>query len=565
MGYIQTSLFDYGGLRSKSQGKGSNLAAEAATESECESACDDASALLEHAKSIASFELYRRRLLLSPEEVLTAQELASSLVAHIERINSLKKRIATSGEHSSRHNERLTACRKGLLRQLVLHRSLDSLIWRLPPELLSCIFLQYKALHDDQPSCDSHYMVRLAQVCSVWRETARHTPSLWTRYTSVRSSGLPMSFNADLLLLSRDAPLEICHDFDTGHDGPLLRLLEQIQPHASHWGSITLGCAIRHFTQIPVLTLPALREASLQLYDDWQMATAFRHVLDFLTNAPGLVHLDISSNIEFYGGDSEFLTFVMPAFRHLTHLSVKLPNARLSKEQVVLALGPCRPSLVSLALHTDLFVPRIPSIHAGRVVPFPALRTLDLSQSAVKILENILAPSLDELSLRCSTEIRLTSLTCFAARPGNALASLRKATLSCWDQDIALECLEKMDSLRELYLGGELSPARNSVFARALSQRMTCFGACVSAGSSEAEHGGAGHGHAAAGIIEPCGACALLGDAAAAAPLLPSLQVFKVDRQDLKHLDSWYPMIHSRQVARVCGGRVIPKLEVVEA
>ena len=94
---------------------------------------------------------------------------------------------------------------------------------------------------------------------------------------------------------------------------------------------------------------------------------------------------------------------------------------------------------------------------------------------------------------------------------------------------------------------------------------MTCLGACVSAGSSEAEHAGASHGHAAAGMTEPCGACALLGEAAAAAPLLPSLQVFKVDHQDLKHLDSWYPMIHSRQVARVCGGRVIPKLEVVEA
>ncbi|KAL1715570.1 hypothetical protein EV715DRAFT_294028 [Schizophyllum commune] len=538
MGYIQTSLFDYGGLRSKSQGKGSNLAAEAATELDCESAFNDASALLEQAKSIASFELYRRRLLLSTEEVLAAQELAPSLVAHIERINSLKKRIAAS-EHFSSHSDRLTACRKGLLRQLVLHRSLDSLIWRLPPELLSCIFLQYKALHGDRPSCDSHYMVRLAQVRSVWRETARHTPSLWTRFTSVRSSGLPMPINADLLLLSRDAPLEICYDYNTGHDGPLLRLLEQIQPHASHWGSITLGCAIRHFAQIPVLTLPALRKASLQMYDDWQMATAFRHVLDFLTNAPGLVHLDMSSNLDLYRGDAEFLTFVMPVFRYLTHLSVSLPNARLSKEQVVLALGPCRPSLVSLALHTDLF-------------------------SAVKILENILAPSLDELSLKWTTEIRFTSLASFAARPGNALASLRKATLSFWDQDIALECLEKMDGLQELYLGGELSPARNSLFARALSQRMTCFGACVSAGSSEAAHGGASHGHAAAGINEPCGACALLGEAAAAVPLLPSLQVFKVDHQDLKHLDGWYPMIHSRQVARVCGGRVIPKLEVVE-
>ncbi|KAI5886775.1 uncharacterized protein SCHCODRAFT_02752395 [Schizophyllum commune H4-8] len=587
MGYIQIRISDYGGVHPESRRTDSQ---EDALSLDGDTVLADASALLEYAQSLVEPGLQRRRLVLSSTEIKNIRKFAPVLVAQIERISTVKKRIVASGEQNfATQNYDLSAARKRLLRQLGLHRSLIAPIWRLPPELLSDIFLHYKAQHEDRAACDAHFMMRLAQVCYVWREVARDTPFLWTRFTAMRCSRMPEVVNAELVALSRTAPLTIHHDGDDPEDRILLRLLDQLQPHAAHWGSIKLSGRVRTFAQLPLVALPALREASLTFYDTWPRVVEFDEVLLFLEHAPWLERLNVSSDSITWDEDEEedeFITFQIPQFFHLTHLSVSLPRARLSKDDLMLGLSPFTDSLVSMTLHTDLFVPPAHLDHTAEPTPFPALRILHLSQSAGEILPFIIAPSLDELTLSETGETPFVSLAASAARPENAIASLRKATLTAvrpLDHHAVLECLEQMEGLKELHLRGDLSPARISTFSLDLSRRMTCLGARVSASRAasflETRHGLAGHGEGALsraasiegtaegryGPDEPCSKCAPPGDMDAPKPLLPSLVELKVDSMPPDYGIHWRAMLRSRQVPRVCGGWLVPELKVVSA
>ncbi|KAI4526901.1 hypothetical protein K525DRAFT_264665 [Schizophyllum commune Loenen D] len=476
--------------------------------------------------------------------------------------------------------------RRRLLRQLGLHRSLIAPVWRLPPELLSDIFLHYKALHDDRSAC-AHFMARLAHVCFVWREVARDTPALWTHFTSKRCSRMPEVVNADLVALSRTAPITVHHDCDDPEDRVLLRLLDQLQPHAARWGSLKLSGRVRTFAQLPLVALPALREVSLTFYDTWPSAVEFDEVLLFLEEAPRLERLAVSSDSITWDEDEEedeFMTFQVPQFNRLTHLSVNLPHARLSKDDFMLGLAPFTDSLVSMSLHADLFVPPAHLDHTAEPTPFPALRTLDLSQTAGDILPFIIAPSLDELSLTEAEAIPFVSLAAFAALPGNAIASLRKATLTAirpWDYDAVYQCLERMDGLQELYLRGGLSPALKSSFSLILSGRMMCLGARVSAsraaGPLKSTRGPAAHGEGAHreeavqegaldeeyGPDEPYTKCAPPRAGEAPKPMLPSLVALRVDSRPSDYGGLWHATLQSRQVPRVCGDWLVPVLDVV--
>ncbi|KAL1690539.1 hypothetical protein GGG16DRAFT_125636 [Schizophyllum commune] len=575
----QTWISDYGGVRPESRRTDLH---EDAPSLDGAAVLADASALLERAQSLVGSDLRRCRPTLSPDAIRNIQRLAPVLVAQIECISVVKKRLAASGAQiPASQNQNLSTMRRRLLRQLGLHRSLIAPVWRLPPELLSDIFLHYKALHDDRSAC-AHFMARLAHVCFVWREVARDTPALWTHFTSKRCSRMPKVVNADLAVLSRTAPITIHHDCDDPEDRVLLRLLDQLQPHAARWGSLKLSGRVRTFAQLPLVALPALREVSLTFYDTWPSVVEFDEVLLFLEDAPRLERLAVSSDSITWDEDEEedeFMTFQIPQFERLTHLSVNLPHARLSKDDFMLGLAPCADSLVSMMLHTDLFVPPAHLDHTAEPTHFPALRTLDLSQTAGDILPFIIAPSLDELTLTDTGDTPFVSLAAFAALPGNAIASLRKATLTAirpWDYDA-------MDGLKELYLRGGLSPARKSSFSLNLSGRMMCLGARVSASRAasplKSTRGPAAHGEGAHreeavqegaldeeyGPDEPYMKCAPPGASTAPKPMLPSLVALRVDSRPSDYGGLWHATLKSRQVARVCGEWLVPVLEVVPA
>ncbi|KAL1662640.1 hypothetical protein GGF50DRAFT_128579 [Schizophyllum commune] len=586
MGYIQTWISDYGGVRPESRRTDLH---EGAPSLNGATVLADASALLERAQSLVDSDMQRCRPTLSPDAIRNIQGLAPVLVAQIERISVVKKRIATSVEQTFvTQSHDLSTMRRRLLRQLGLHRSLIAPVWRLPPELLSDIFLHYKALHDDRSAC-AHFMARLAHVCFVWREVARDTPALWTHFTSKRCSRMPEVVNADLAVLSRTAPITIHHDCDDPEDRVLLRLLDQLQPHAARWGSLKLSGRVRTFAQLPLVALPALREVSLTFYDTWPSVVEFDEVLLFLEDAPRLERLAVSSDSITWDEDEEedeFMTFQIPQFERLTHLSVNLPHARLSKDDFMLGLAPFTDSLVSMTLHADLFVPPAHLDHTAEPTHFPALRTLDLSQTAGDILPFIIAPSLDELTLTETGDTPFVSLATFAALPGNAIASLRKATLTAirpWDYDAVYQCLEQMDGLKELHLRGGLSPARKSSFSLILSGRMMCLGARVSASRAasplRSTHGLSGHGEGVRreesvqegaleeeyGPDEPYMKCAPPGASTAPKPMLPSLVALRVDSRPSDYGGLWHATLKSRQVERVCGDWLVPVLEVVPA
>ncbi|KAI4524221.1 hypothetical protein K525DRAFT_194502, partial [Schizophyllum commune Loenen D] len=135
----------------------------------------DASLLLKQARAIARFRLQRRRVVFLAEEADKIRALTAELSAAVQRIEAEVSVTRVDDQLRS-----LSAVRKRRLRQIVLHHSLVAPIWRLPPEILSRIFIYVDALHEDDLQWDVRSVLRtLARVCHVWRVAACATPQLW--------------------------------------------------------------------------------------------------------------------------------------------------------------------------------------------------------------------------------------------------------------------------------------------------------------------------------------------------------------------------------------------------
>ena len=90
--------------------------------------------------------------------------------------------------------------------------------FRLPPELLGAIFLEYAQTCREPASTATQVppWVAVSYVCQYWRDVALGYPNLWTRLFFVSSQWM-----AELLRRSKNVPLTIHVDFSRVSEGDL--------------------------------------------------------------------------------------------------------------------------------------------------------------------------------------------------------------------------------------------------------------------------------------------------------------------------------------------------------
>ncbi|KAJ7596482.1 hypothetical protein C8J56DRAFT_1158560 [Mycena floridula] len=189
-----------------------------------------------------------------------------------------------------------------LQRQVDGYHSLFSPIRKLPPEILRQIFVQragnrFGSLVIDIPG------LRIAQVCSHWRNVALDTKSLWS---IIRLEG----FGSDMfmrwspiirLVLERSVPHALSlsiHDLSIWDDRDILKLFAA-QSH--RWGHFKVGEPVSLKTLAKAFAgikgqLPVLRSLSLP-YTDGAIAGSW---LDLFKDAPILDMVNLNK----YGGDA---------------------------------------------------------------------------------------------------------------------------------------------------------------------------------------------------------------------------------------------------------------------
>jgi hypothetical protein len=300
-----------------------------------------------------------------------------------------------------------------------------SLIGRLPPEILSCIF-SFHAINQptprdpiynpDDPFPSSSGPIRLGlgwitvtHVCRHWRQVALSDPNLWRTIT--------FDLGAEWAeeMLERSKATLICYSRDLSFQPRVSRRRSlddevTLRKHLSHVRRLVLsGNPESLAPAVRALTTPAPRLESLEL----------------LRNAPQFPESCITLPSDLFAHDSPKLRHVTlygcavpwdsPLFRDLTHLDIRIPPVVPSPPSPpaaqsdllsiptldrLLSILEAMPSLQVLTLGNCLPRPEFTS----RVVPLRHMSKLSLDGSlpnAVAVLERVSLPSSASLSLRC--------------------------------------------------------------------------------------------------------------------------------------------------------------------
>jgi hypothetical protein len=291
-----------------------------------------------------------------------------------------------------------------------------SLIGRLPPEILSCIFSFHASnqsppkdpIHkpdDPSPSGSSPNRLGLGwitvtHICRRWRQVALSDPNLWSTIIFdlgaewaeemlARSEATLISYSRDLSSQPRVSTRRSVDD-----EATLRKHLSRVRRLVLSGDPESLAPAAR------ALTTPAPHLESLEL-----------------RNAPGNLCITLPSDL--FAHDAPKLRHVTlfglairwdsPLFRDLTHLEIRIPRRAPTVESILLSIPTVErllsileamPSLQVLTLGNCL--PRPES--TGRVVPLRYMSKLSLDGSpseVVAVLERVSLPSSASLSLHC--------------------------------------------------------------------------------------------------------------------------------------------------------------------
>jgi hypothetical protein len=245
--------------------------------------------------------------------------------------------------------EQLLKLRQNLSKHVNEHEALLSPVQRLPPELLSKIFV---CLLPSKPSSTLFHSVAPrtvvmlpGQVCSRWRNAALSTPELYTSFAIMRNRGTTNSEIAFVdTWLKRSGSLTLTLDCNAILMEPILNscpAMDQVLPHSNRWRSISLTYLTSSIPNLDVIKghLQDLERLSLVLQHDYnRLVDAEYPTIDVFEIAPRLRILTLCSSLPIQ-------LFKFP-WEQLIHLSL---DGRLSIKDFLDLLANC-PNLISCCL-----------------------------------------------------------------------------------------------------------------------------------------------------------------------------------------------------------------------
>ncbi|KAK7460518.1 hypothetical protein VKT23_009238 [Stygiomarasmius scandens] len=243
---------------------------------------------------------------LSGKQIRGTVQLSSQVSASLlDRLKREKKRASALKKDSTASTTQIDECKRLIANIL----NLLSPIRRLPPEILSEIFVQYihgrkswpefrtrstikrkkQQFYDDLPP-----VVFLSQVCVSWRETIVAMPSLWSDISFSIHKRLPSTQTvAEWFNRSRTLPLDITiKDFRRSPYTNLFFLTDTLTPFCSRWRSLEFNVdymLLKFLLDVDPLVLPLLERVSLLPGS----ITNFGRFLA-LENAHRLTHFDLT-------------------------------------------------------------------------------------------------------------------------------------------------------------------------------------------------------------------------------------------------------------------------------
>ncbi|KAI5894534.1 uncharacterized protein SCHCODRAFT_02534455 [Schizophyllum commune H4-8] len=405
-----------------------------------------ADTLLKRAARLATLDMQRSGFVPSVVEARLIKDITSKLEHELPAIDA--------------EISRLTELRARVLRQCDVQKSIVSPVRRLPPELLSIIF--FEALDDvygNIYACDSVFVVRhiLSCVCSSWRAVARGSPALWYQIpTQLHSYALKTpwkdyaQYAAESAALAGGLPLEVHHQ-DSASDRPFRNIMQALHPYLARIESINIQGSCSFFEDFPQYDLPALSSVVMRMEDELTDGP-----MDFLGSFPALRRLDVHYPNDYGEYPLDGLPH-MPSLSGLTHLSL-IYRAAFSRTTLLRALSACAETLVALKLnitivHTD------DSPDPVTPVWMESLLELTLHAAAFKLLDNLVAPDLEDLDLRnMLPEVygnQFPTLSAFLSRPyaPREISGFR-TSVSVSQTATIIRCLEQMDTLTYIFIFG---------------------------------------------------------------------------------------------------------------
>ncbi|KAF8802727.1 hypothetical protein BYT27DRAFT_7196460 [Phlegmacium glaucopus] len=277
------------------------------------------------------------------------------------------------------------------------HRSILSVIRRIPPEILQEIFIQTILPWEN---CRWNTVPwSLPQVCRLWRITALSISTLWSKLPTIYlHKKTPRSYVAqitELLVRSRDAPISfyLCAPFKELDSHPII---DALVLHSERWQTVAIDS-----TNLTIFAfkgvkgrLSSLRTLSLEV---WRQTDPV--VLDIFEDAPQLreVHLD-----------GPFPGAIRLPFSQLTRYKERVRGRGMADYTISLAT-----SLTTLEVSRFYESPGIP------VITLPSLTILKVQFDDVPpqgFLDNLTLPAIQEIWVAGFEGHLITVLTAMISR-----------------------------------------------------------------------------------------------------------------------------------------------------
>ncbi|KAL1743091.1 hypothetical protein HDZ31DRAFT_41737, partial [Schizophyllum fasciatum] len=381
--------------------------------------------LYERVSSLASRDLLRTGPFpYLPSETAPLRAVEFDLQAGVQRLNTELKRLID--------------LRKEALDRLAIVRSMLAPIRRLPAELLSEIFAVAGGLC--KPTLRMKAARTLAEICTIWRATARGTPSLWTcvDYTRGRPERLEelLRMHADL---TEPLPLELCAAYKNARYAD--HLLTFAPQYTSRFGELTLHGDSRTFDVDITPDFTSLVRAHVAFSGNSHRAA---YKLHFLAKAHALRSLIVDMSPSSFQHHIEG-----PVLPFLTDLTLNNRSEAYSVHFLPF-LRRCAATVRRLTLINTSLV-----VTDNQHIAFPVLDSLDFHHSAHEYLTMLHAPAVTSVALRNWRGLfdgAITSLLRFLRTSHPRIHTLKLNSVSAPPSDDFLCCLEYLPSLEKLHI-----------------------------------------------------------------------------------------------------------------